>query len=103
MEITKKEFCATMAKNMTYFCGNTRRIFSEDEVGCRISDLFDPEILLEMRSCKVRSRDLAFSNGSYLGLQSGMTFGKYDYPAGTVLYAYNPKFPVVCYYLIRKF
>ena len=102
MKITKKEFCETMAKNMTCFCGNTRRIFSEDEVECRISDLFNPEILLEMRSCKVRSRDLAFSNGSFLDLQPGMTFGKYDYPAGTVLYAYDPKFPVVCYYLIRK-
>lgn len=102
MEITKKEFCATMAENLTYFCGTTRRVYSEDELECSIRNLFDPEILLGLRGCKVRSRDLAFNNGSYLTLQPGMTFGKYEYPAGTVLYAYNPKFPVVCYYLIRK-
>ena len=101
MEITKKEFCATMAENLTHFCGNTRRVLAEDEIECRIRDLFDPEIILELRSCTVRSRDLAFANGCYLDLQPGMTFGKYEYPAGTILYAYNPKFPVVCYYLIR--
>ena len=102
MEITKKEFCATMAENLTYFCGNTRRVYSEDELECSIRDLFDPEILLGLRGCVVRSGKLSFNDGCYLNLESRMTFGKYEYPAGTVLYAYNPKFPVVCYYLIRK-
>lgn len=100
MKITKKAFIEAMVANLTYFCGTTKRLYTKDEVYSCVRDCFNPEIVLELRSCVARSKDLVFTGDSHLGLASGMEFYKYEYPEGVVYVAHENW--VTMYYLIRK-
>lgn len=109
MKITKKEFIESMTANATAFVGMTKRLLSADEVQCAISDLFNPEIILEKRTCTARSNSIVFSGGSrlYLDQIGKYTFHKYAYAQGTIYICYHANeesdYQKAMYYFIRNF
>ena len=100
MKITKKAFVEGMTSNKTHFCGTARKLFTKDELFCKIGYCFDTTNILEYRTCKARSNDLVFSGDSHLGLESGTEYYKYDYPEGIVYIAHKEW--VTMYYFIKK-
>jgi hypothetical protein len=112
MKITKKAFVDTLTSNPTTFCGFTKRLYTSDEVYCAIRNLLQPDVILEQRSCKARSRDLVFCNGSHLDFMQGAKhdFYEYAYPEGKVyVYCYtwidewdNTMQSKALYYLIKN-
>lgn len=101
MRITKREFIETMVKSLTFFAGVTMKPLSRDEVYCKVNPLFDPGVFLCLRSCKERSRDLEFNEGSYLMLYPGSEYNRYDYPRNSILMITHPGGKTMCY-IIRK-
>lgn len=101
MKITKKEFIETMTSTLTCFAGVTMKPLSRDEVYCKVNPLFDPGVFLCLRSCKERSSDLKFNEGSYLSLYPGSEYSRYDYPEGVVLMITHPGEKTM-YYIVRK-
>lgn len=100
MKITKKEFFKTMTSSLTYFAGVTRRRLLEDEVYCKLEDLFQPDTFIDLRSCAGEGKDLAFSDDSHLSLYPGSEYARYDYCGNSVLMVTYPEGKTM-YYIIR--
>lgn len=101
MKITKKVFVETMTSSMTYFAGETAKPLSKHEVYLIVDGLFNPHIFLCLRSCKERSSDLKFNDGSYLSLYPRSKYSRYDYPENSILMITHPGGKTM-YYIIRK-
>lgn len=102
MRITKKEFVDTMTGSLTYFAGVTASLLQEDEVCRQLVMIFQPEVSLELRSCKARSKDLVFSGESYLSMYPDSEYRRYDYNGNSVLMVTYPGGKTM-YYIVRKF
>lgn len=79
-KITRKEFVEALTTNLSHFAGVTRtfdlnyfKSFFDEALPKAKTD----GVLLEMRSCTARSKDLVFSGGSHLEL-SGREFYRVD-------------------------
>lgn len=86
MKITKKAFIDAMTSNLTIFCGNTKQLLPEENVHSFVKKLIDNYVHYEPRSCTARSKDLMFSNGSYLSFNQvgSYEFHKYEFPEGVM-------------------
>jgi len=102
MKITKNEFIETMTGSLTNFAGVTAKPLQKDEVHCQLKSHFQPDVFLELRSCKARSKDLVFSGESYLSLYPDSEYRRYDYPGNSVLMVTYPGGKTM-YYIVRKF
>ena len=86
MKITKKAFIEYITSNESYFAGITRRLYADDELYCALRDVIekDNNEFLAMRTATARSKDIIFSNGSYLDFPSGCEYHMYDYTKAQV-------------------
>lgn len=101
MKITKREFIETMTGSLTNFAGVTAKPLQKDEVYCQLKSHFQPDVFLELRSCKARSKDLVFSGESYLSLYPDSEYRRYDYPGNSVLMVTYPRGKTM-YYIVRE-
>ena len=76
MKITKRAFIEAMVANSTIFAGVTKRLLSEVEAIEGMRRIIANAVHCESRTCKARSRDLVFSNGSHLDFNQ---VGSYEF------------------------
>jgi len=79
-KITRKEFVEALTTNLSHFAGVTRTFdlnYFKSFFDIGIPKAKADGILMEMRSCTARSKDLVFSGGSHLEL-SGREFYRVD-------------------------
>lgn len=92
MKITKKEFIKNMTSNNIIFLGNTKKLYIDNELYCKISDILNNDkTLLEHRTYTEKSNFLVANNDSrlYFNQKGKYNFYKCEYENNIVLVCEN--------------